>query len=60
MAETTETDSYQVIERRCRIVLDVPIRITKITPESVASYFTPSDSGEGITWEWAERQKRPS
>ena len=58
MAETTETDSYQVIERKCRIVIDVPIRITEITPASVAGYFTPSDSDEGIAWEWAERQNR--
>jgi len=50
--------SYQVSERRCRIVLDVPIRITEITPESVASYFTPDKSEEGMTWEWAERQNR--
>ena len=53
-----EKDNYKVIERRCRIVLDVPIRITEITPESVAGSFTPSDSDEGITWEWAERQNR--
>ena len=53
-----ETDSYKVIERKCRIVIDVPIRITEITPQSVASYFTPSDSDEGISWEWAERQNR--
>ena len=58
MAETPEKDNYKVIERKCRIVLDVPIRITEITPESVADYFTPSDSAEGIHWEWAERQNR--
>lgn len=58
MADTTETDSYKVIERRCRIVIDVPLRITEITRESVAGYFTPNDSGEGISWEWAERQNR--
>jgi hypothetical protein len=53
-----EKNNYRVIERKCRIVIDVPIRITEITPESVADYFTPSDSDEGITWEWAERQNR--
>lgn len=51
-----EKKSYKVIEKRCRIVIDVPIRITEITPESVASYFTPDESDEGLTWEWAERQ----
>lgn len=54
----TDTDSYKVIERRCRLVIDVPLRITEITPQSVAEYFTPSDSDEGIAWEWAERQNR--
>ena len=58
MADKHETDSYKVIKRKCRIVIDVPIRITEITPASVAGYFTPSDSDEGITWEWAERQNR--
>lgn len=53
-----EKDNCKVIERKCRIVFDVPIRITEITPASVASYFTPSDSDEGIHWEWAERQNR--
>lgn len=59
MADTThEKDSYKVIERKCRIVIDVPIHITEITPESVAGYFTPSESDQGISWEWAERQNR--
>lgn len=53
-----KTGSYTVIERACRIVIDVPVRITEITPQSVAEYFTPNESGEGITWEWAERQNR--
>ena len=53
-----ENDGFKVIERRCRIVIDVPIRITEITPESVADYFTPSESSKGIHWEWAERQNR--
>ena len=38
--------------------MDVPIRISEITPESVADYFTPDETGEGLTWEWAERQNR--
>ena len=53
-----ETDNYKVIERKCRIVIDVPIRITEITPQSVAGDFTPDESDQGITWEWAERQNR--
>lgn len=54
-----EKENCKVIERRCRIVVDVPIRITEITRESVAKYFTPAESEEeGITWEWAERQNR--
>lgn len=55
---TTEKDGYNVIERRCRIVMDVPVRISEITPESVANYFTPDETGEGLPWEWAERQNR--
>jgi hypothetical protein len=51
-------DGYNVIERKCRIVMDVMIRISGITPESVAEYFTPDETGEGLPWEWAERQNR--
>ena len=59
MTETaTKRDGYKVIERRCRIVMDVNIHISEITPQSVAEYFTPDEAGEGISWEWAERQNR--
>lgn len=51
-------DSHNVIERTCRVVLDVTIRINEITPENVADYFTPSETGIGLPWEWAERQNR--
>jgi hypothetical protein len=53
-----EKHGYNVIERTCRIVFDVNIRISEITPESVAGYFTPDETGEGLPWEWAERQNR--
>jgi len=53
-----EKRSHKVIERTCRIVFDVNIRITEITTESVADYFTPDETGEGLPWEWAERQNR--
>ena len=53
-----EKHGHQVIERTCRIVFDVNIRISEITPESVADYFTPNETGEGLPWEWAERQNR--
>jgi hypothetical protein len=53
-----ERRGYRVIERPCRIVFDVNVRVTEITPESVADYFTPGGAGEGISWEWAERQNR--
>jgi hypothetical protein len=53
--EPSEKDSQGVIERTCRIVLDVKINIREITPQSVAAYFTPD---EDLTWEWAERQNR--
>jgi len=53
-----EKKSYKVIKKRCRIVIDVPIRITEITPESVASSFTPDESDDDLSWEWAERQSR--
>lgn len=59
MAENPpEKHGYHVIERTCRIVFDVNIRISEITPESVAGYFTPDETGEGLPWEWAERQNR--
>lgn len=54
----TEKQSYKVIKRKCRIVIDVPIHITEITPEIVADSFTPDESNEGMNWEWAERQNR--
>lgn len=57
-ANPPHKDSANVIERKCRVVLDVAIRINKITPENVAHYFTPSETGAGLSWEWAERQNR--
>lgn len=53
-----EKHGYRVVERTYRIVFDVNIRISEITPESVADYFTPNETGEGLPWEWAERQNR--
>lgn len=53
-----EKPGYKVIVRTCRVVMDVRIRISEITPESVADYFTPDETGEGLRWEWAERQNR--
>lgn len=49
---------YKVVEKTCRVVMDVTVRITEITRESVAEHFTPSETNEGLTWEWAERQNR--
>ncbi len=57
-ANPPQKDSPNVMERTCRVVLDVTIRINEITPENVAEYFTPSETGEGLSWEWAERQNR--
>ena len=56
--EPHEKNTHDVIERTCRIVMDVRVRISEITPENVAGYFTPDETGEGLTWEWAERQNR--
>ena len=53
-----QKDSHSMLERTCRVVLDVTIHISKITPENVADYFTPSETGTGLSWEWAERQNR--
>lgn len=53
-----ENDDHDLVERTCWIVMDVRIRIREITPENVADYFTPSETGEGLSWEWAERQNR--
>ena len=59
MAENpSQKSSRPVIERKCRVVFDVHIRISEITPENVADTFTPDETGEGLPWEWAERQNR--
>lgn len=59
MAENPpEKHEYHVIEKTCRIVFDVNIRISEITPVSVADYFTPNETSECLSWEWAERQNR--
>jgi hypothetical protein len=56
--EPRETDTRDVIERTCRVVLDVRVQVSRITRESVAGYFSPDETGEGLPWEWAERQNR--
>jgi hypothetical protein len=56
--EPQEKDAQDVTERSCRIVMNVRVRISPITPENVAGYFTPDETGEGLPWEWAERQNR--
>ncbi len=56
--EPHEKNTHDVIERTCRIVMDVRVRVSRITPMNVAGYFTPDETGEGLTWEWAERQDR--
>jgi hypothetical protein len=38
--------------------MNVRVRVSPITPENVAGYFTPDETGEGLSWEWAERQNR--
>jgi hypothetical protein len=38
--------------------MDVRVHISEITPENVAGYFTPDETGEGLPWEWAARQNR--
>jgi hypothetical protein len=53
-----EKNKPDVIVRTCRVVMEFEIRISQITPENVAGYFTPNETGEGLTWEWAERQNR--
>lgn len=59
MAENPpQKSSRHVIERKCRVVFDVNIHISEITPENVADTFTPDETGEGLPWEWAERQNR--
>lgn len=59
MAENpSQKSSRPVIERKCRVVFDVNIHISEITPENVADTFTPDETGKGFPWEWAERQNR--
>lgn len=51
--------SHPLIERTCRITLDVKVLVSEITPENVAESFIPDETDEdGLTWEWAERQNR--
>lgn len=51
--------SHPLIERTCRITLDVKVMVSEITPENVADSFIPDETDEdGLTWEWAERQNR--
>lgn len=57
-AEPPEKHTRDVTERTCRIVMNVRVRVSEITPENVAGYFTPDETSEGLTWEWAERQNR--
>ena len=54
----SEKNEPNVIVRTCRIVMDVKIRISQITPENVVGYFKPDETGKGLSWEWAERQNR--
>lgn len=59
MAENPPQKSRRpVIERKGRVVFDVNIRISEITPENVAAHFTADETGAGLSWEWAERQNR--
>jgi hypothetical protein len=53
-----QKSSRPVIESKCRVLFDVDIRISDITPENVSADFTPDETGEGLPWEWAERQNR--
>lgn len=55
---TLEKDRNNFIERTCRIVMEVNIKVSEITPENVADYFAPGGPGESLSWEWAERQNR--
>jgi hypothetical protein len=51
--------SNPLIERTCRITLDVRVLVNEITRENVAGTFIPNETDEnGLTWEWAERQNR--
>lgn len=56
--EPPEKETQDVTEWMCRIVMDVRVRISEITPENVAGYFTPDEIGDGLPWEWAARQNR--
>jgi hypothetical protein len=53
--EESASSDHDAAEFTCRIVMDVPVRVREITPESAAEEFTPSDE---LSWEWAERQVR--
>jgi hypothetical protein len=58
LADEPPNKDQGVIERTCRIVMNVRVRISEITSENVAGYFTPDETGEGLPWEWAARQNR--
>jgi hypothetical protein len=48
--------SNPLIERTCRITLDVKVLVSEITRENVTNSFIPDK--DGLMWEWAERQNR--
>jgi hypothetical protein len=51
--------SNPLIERTCRITLDVRVLVNEITRENVAGTFIPAEtSADRLSWEWAERQNR--
>lgn len=56
--ELPEKVDHDMVERTCRIVMNVRVRVREITPDNVAGYFAPDETGEGLTWDWAERQNR--
>jgi uncharacterized UBP type Zn finger protein len=41
----SQKHSRPVIESKCRVVFDVNIRISEITPENVSADFTPDETG---------------
>jgi hypothetical protein len=53
--EQPERGDHDAVVFRCRIVIEVPIRVREITRESAAEEFTPSDE---LSWAWVESQAR--
>jgi len=53
-----ESNSHSVKVRKCRLVLEISIGISEITPEIIAPHFTTDEEDQALCREWAQRHQR--